>query len=357
MGESLRYGIIGCIGIGQTHGQAVQNADGVELVACADVVPENGQSFAEEFECAAYTDTTEMIEDANIDAVSVCTPSGTHSRVVTEVAEAGADVLCEKPLDVFADRMDRMITACNNAGVTLAGVFQRRYDPAALRVKSAIAEGDLGKVVLGDTAVKWFRSQEYYDSGDWRGTRKMDGGVLMNQAIHMIDRLCWLVGDVEEVWATVDNVDRRLDCEDTAAIAVRFANGALGTIEGTTAVKGGLTRTEVNGTEGSITIEEDDVSHFEVGTGEESFYSPETEIQDVVGKVSPLGEGHEAVVQDFVNALHEGRRPAVTGQEARSPVDLILAAYAAAERGEPVSPADVREGEIGGSQIRAEDRE
>ncbi|KZN22672.1 oxidoreductase [Haladaptatus sp. R4] len=357
MDELLRYGIVGCIGIGQTHGQAVQNVDGVELVACSDVVPENAQSFAEEFDCVAYTDTTEMIKDANIDAISVCTPSGTHSQVVIEAAEAGAHILCEKPLDIFADRMDKMITACDDAGVTLAGVFQRRYDPPARRAKQAIDDGDFGDLVLGDTAVKWFRSQEYYDSGDWRGTREMDGGVLMNQAIHMIDRLCWLVGDVEEIWAAVDNVDRILDCEDTATMAVRFVNGTLGTIEGTTAVKGGLTRTEVNGTEGSITIKEDEISHFEVGTGEESFYHSETEHHDANGDISPLGTGHEAVVQDFVNALHEGHDPAVTGHEARKPVDIILAAYAAAERGEPVSPVDIREGLVGGPQVRAEDRD
>lgn len=356
MDDSLKYGIVGCIGIGQTHGQAVRKAEGAELVACADVVPENARSFADDFDCDAYTDTTEMVQDADVDAVSVCTPSGTHSQVVTEVADAGADVLCEKPLDIFADRMDRMIAACDDADVTLAGVFQRRYDPAAQRAKSAVDSGALGDLVLGDTAVKWFRSQEYYDSGDWRGTREMDGGVLMNQAIHMIDRLCWLVGDVEEVWATVDNADRILDCEDTAAIAVRFANGALGTIEGTTAVKGGLTRTELNGTDGSITIEEDAVTHFEVGTGEESFYHSETETRTTDGKISSLGTGHTAVVQDFVNALHGGHDPAVTGRDARRPVDLILAAYAAAERGEPVELNDVRDGTIGGPRVRAEDR-
>lgn len=357
MNEPLRYGVVGCIGIGQTHGEAVQNANNVELVACADVVPENAESFAEDFDCTAYTDTAEMIEDADVDAVSVCTPSGTHSQVVVEAAEVGANVLCEKPLDVFADRMDEMIEACDEADVTLAGVFQRRYDPAARRAKRAIDEGDLGDLVLGDTAVKWFRSQEYYDSGDWRGTREMDGGVLMNQAIHMLDRLRWFVGDIEEVWATVDNVDRLLDCEDTATMAVRFEDGPLGTIEGTTAVKGGVTRTEVNGTEGSITIEDDRISRFEVGTGEQSFYHAETEPRDGEGEVSPLGEGHEAVVQEFVNAVREGREPAVTGREARRPVDLILAAYASAERGEPVKPADIRAGRVGGPQVRAEDRD
>jgi len=355
MSEPIRYGIIGCVGIGGTHAEAVRNAEGAELVACSDVVPENADAFAEEHDCAAYTDTTEMIDDADVDAVSVCTPSGTHSEVVQEVAAAGANVLCEKPLDVFADRMDAMIAACEEADVTLAGVFQRRYDPPARGAKAAIEDGELGDVVLGDTALKWFRSQEYYDSGDWRGTREMDGGVLMNQAIHMIDRLRWLVGDVAEVTAHVDNVDRMLECEDTAAMALRFADGPLGTIEATTAVKGGETRTEVNGTEGSLAIAGDGLS-LEVGTGEGSPYHAETESVADPAETSPLGAGHDATVQDFVNALREGREPAVTGREARKPVDLILAAYASAERGEPVSPEAVRSGDIGGPQVRAEDR-
>ncbi len=357
MTDRVRYGVVGCIGIGQTHGEAVSAADGAELVACADLVEENARAFADEFGCAAYTDAAEMVDDADIDAVSVCTPSGTHADVVTEVAEAGANVLCEKPLDVYADRMDTMIEACDEAGVTLAGVFQKRFDPAARRAKEALDDGALGDVALADTQVKWFRSQPYYDSGEWRGTRDMDGGVLMNQAIHMIDRLLWFAGDVKEVWGPLDNVDRVLECEDTAALALRFESGALGTIEGTTAVKGGRTATEVNGTDGSLTVDDSGLSRFEVGTGEEAHHHAETETQPVETDDVDWGDNHDAAVQDFVDAVREGREPAVTGREARQAVDLILAAYAAAERGEPVSPRDVRDGSVGGPQVRAEDRE
>ncbi|MFB6295571.1 MAG: Gfo/Idh/MocA family protein [Halobacteriales archaeon] len=353
MDEPVRYGVIGCAGVGNRHAESVRAAERVELVACADVDPEAAMNFAEEHGVAeTYEDAAAMIEGSDVDAVSVCTPSGTHADVVVEAAEAGAHVLCEKPLDVYADRMDRAVEACDAAGVTLAGVFQKRFDPANRRAKGAMEDGELGKPVLGDTTQKWFRSQPYYDQADWRGTRDMDGGALMNQAIHKIDLLAWLMGGVESVRAITANVDRDLECEDTAAIALEFENGAVGTIEGTTAVKGGDSKTELNGTEGSLTIGNAGITHFEVGTGEESHYGAETESREGAGSESEFGENHEAVVADFVGALLADREPAVTGREARHAVDIILAAYAADADGESVDVADVREGRIDHPEVR-----
>lgn len=340
MNDELRYGIVGCAGIGNTHADAVRAAEGAGLVACADVVENAARTFADEHDVGEYYgDVATMIEDADIDAVSVCTPSGTHSDVVAEVAAAGADVLCEKPLDVYADDVDAMIEACEDAGVTLAGVFQERFDPDVRRAKHAVAEGELGQPVLGDTTVEWFRPQSYYDSGGWRGTRDMDGGVLMNQAVHSIDTLQWLLGGVTEVAAVSDTLARDLECEDTAAIALRFENGALGTVRATTATKGGADRTKINGTEGTLVLDNrgDGIVEFEVGTGEESRYSAETEPEAVDGDPHPCGSGHHGAVQDFVTALRENRDPEVSAAEARVAVDVILAAYESAETGEWVT--------------------
>lgn len=351
---------IAIAGIGaaaEMHAQAIGDIEDAELVAGSCRTESKGTAFADKFDCEWYADTETMLDAKDIDAVCVCTPSGTHAEVVTKAAQAGAHVICEKPLDVYADKMDTMIEACDEADVTLAGVFQKRFDPAGQRAKEAIDGGTLGDLVLGDTRVKWFRPQSYYDSGEWRGTRDMDGGVLMSQAIHMIDRLLWLTGDIDAVWAAIDNVDRLLECEDTAALALRFENGALGTIEGTTAVKGGQTATEINGTNGSLTIDGDGLAHFEVGTGEESKYHAETDAQNVETDDIEWGDNHNAMMRDFVDAIREGREPAVTGREARRAVDIVLAAYASAERGEPVHPSDVRDGAVGGPQVRAEDRE
>lgn len=344
MSDSIRYGIVGCSGVGNTHARAVENAEGADLVACADVVREAADRFAEEHDVpAAFTDPATMVEDADVDAVSVCTPSGTHADVVVELAAVGAHVLCEKPLDVYADRVNEMLAAVDDAGVTLAGVFQRRFEPDVRRAKRAIEDGELGTPIFGDTAVKWFRPQSYYDSGGWRGTRDMDGGCLMNQGIHEIDKLQWLMGGVESVAAVTDTLARDLDCEDTAAISLRFENGALGTIAATTAVKGGTDRTELNGTEGTIALGESEITDFRIGTGEESRYSAETESRPVEGDPHPCGTGHEGVVQDFVDAVREGRDPEVPAREAREAVDVILAAYRSAETGEWVALDELRE--------------
>jgi len=345
----IRYGIVGCGGIGATHAEAVRSADGATLVACASRSKAGARVFADDHGLDAwYTSVTAMIEDSDLDAVSVCTPSGTHADVTIEAAQAGADVLCEKPLDVYADRMDRMIDACEAADVTLAGVFQERFQPATRRAKAAIDTGELGELVLGDAQVKWFRPQAYYDDATWKGTRDLDGGVLMSQAIHTIDRLQWLVGGIESVRAVTDSHDRDLaaGCETTAALAVRFENGALGTISATTATKGGDDRIEINGTEGSIALAGGDIVAFEVGTGEQTHYGAETTAIDEDVKSLEWGAGHVRAVADFVEAVRENREPAVPGREARRAVDVILAAEAAARREAAVSVDAVRSGQV-----------
>lgn len=337
MNDPVRYGIVGCAGIGNAHAAALDEIDGAELVACSDLDEAAAREFVDEHapEASAYSEAGEMIRESDVDAVSVCTPSGTHADVVCEAAEAGADVLCEKPLDVYRERVDRMVETCEREGVTLAGVYQWRFDPESRRAKAAIESGDLGEPVSASLTVNWFRSQPYYDSGEWRGTRAMDGGVLLNQAIHAIDRLQWLLGGVESVAALTGSLAREMECEDTAAIAVRFGNGALGTIQATTATKGGSRRTEVDATEGSLSIDDDGLS-VEVGTGEEGFYTAETEPVEVDGGAHEHGTGHVGVVRDFVEAVRTGGEPAVPAREARVAVDTILAVYDSAETGERV---------------------
>ncbi|WP_415379448.1 Gfo/Idh/MocA family protein [Halosimplex sp. TS25] len=343
MADPLRYGIVGCAGIGNTHAEAVRDASGATLAACADLDADAAETFADDHDVPeTYEDPATMVDDGDIDAVSVCTPSGTHADVTTSVADAGAHVLCEKPLDVTAERVDRMIAACEDADVTLAGVFQRRFEPGLRRAKRAVDDGEIGRPVLGDTHVKWFRPQFYYDDAAWRGTREMDGGAFMNQGIHSLDALQWIMGGVESVQAEMDALDRDLECEDTGALVLRFENGAVGTVAVTTATKGGTDRTEINGTEGTIALDETDITDFQVGTGEESRFHAETEQQTVEGDPHHAGANHTGVVQDFVTAVREGREPEVPGREARTAVDIILAAYRSSETGDRVPLDAVR---------------
>jgi len=330
---TVRYGVVGCAGVGGVHGDAAEASSDADLVACADVDDEAAEAFADARGIRPFGDVARMIEAADVDAVSVCTPSGTHAEVTCTAAAAGAHVLCEKPLDVYNDRIDRMIDACDEAGVVLAGVFQRRAFESSRLASAAIDGGDLGSVVVADAAVKWYRSQAYYDSADWRGIRDMDGGCLMNQAIHHVDLLDWLGGGVETVRARTGRLAREFECEDTAVVSVAFADGALGSIEATTATRGGRSAVEINGTEGSITLRGDSIERFETADGERD---PDTASYE-------WGDAHRIVVDDFVGAIREGRDPMVTGREARRAADIVLAAYESADRGGrevAVDPAD-----------------
>ena len=328
MENQIRIGIVGCVGIGTTHGDAVTSAEGATLVACADIVEENARAFGEEYGCTPYTDHVEMIEDAELDAVCVCTPSGTHSEVAVGAAEAGAHVLCEKPLDVYSERIDAMVTAAREADVVLAGVFQHRTFAEHQRAKEAVESGELGQLILGDVAVKWRRTQEYYDSGAWRGTREMDGGCLMNQAIHYIDLLQWLMGGIESVYAMTDTTAHDMEMEDVSTIAVRFENGAYGSIVATTSAGTETTRIELNGTNGSYESGEFDLNDGEIDSRPED---------------AEWGTGHRRVVQDFVDAIRENREPMVPAREARKAIDVILAAYASSDLGREVKLSEVAE--------------
>ena len=321
---SIRYGIIGCNGVATEHANGVETTTGTDLVACADLDAVIADEFGSEHDCRWYTDHIEMIDDAALDAVSICTPSGTHAEIAIGAAEAGANVLCEKPLDIYADSVDRMIDAATANNVTLGGVFQRRTHPSARRAKAAVSDDELGEMVVGDVQVKWHRTQGYYESSEWRGTREMDGGCLMNQAIHGIDLLQWLMGGVERVNAICKTEARDVDVETVAVIVVEFENGAHGTIEASTITYPEQpVLVELNGQDGSVVLEDDNITQFETRDGEVDTHTEHIE----------HGDGHAMIVQDFVDAIREGREPMVPPEEARKAVDIILAAYESAAEG------------------------
>jgi UDP-N-acetyl-2-amino-2-deoxyglucuronate dehydrogenase len=336
----MRFGVVGGGVIFKNHANAVNANERAELVAVCDIIEDKAREAMEKYGAGAfYTDYREMVKDKGIDVVCICTPSGTHMEIAVEAAKEGKHVLCEKPLDITVERMDTMIKACRDNGVKLGCVFQRRIMPEAIETKKAIQEGKLGKLVLADAYLKYYRSQEYYDSAGWRGTWKLDGGgALMNQGVHGIDLIEWMAGDVESVFARAGALVRDIEVEDTCVMTLRYKNGAYGVIEGTTSVYPAQdTRFELHGEKGSIIFGDGGIKLWK--TLDENEKVPELKNEKVGGSADPKdisSRGHFILVDDMISAIIEDREPMIRGESASKSVKLILAAYESAKTGKEV---------------------
>ena len=280
------FGIVGCGMIANFHAKAIAELDNAQLVACTDTFTESMQRYAQEHGCKGYASLDEMLADPQVTVVTICTPSGAHREPAVAAAKAGKHVIIEKPLEVTLDRCDAIIDACNESGVVCSTIFPSRFHQSSQALRKAVDEHKFGKLALANAYVKWYRTQEYYDSGAWRGTWKLDGGgALMNQAIHSVDLLAWLMGDVTSITAhTATLAHERIEVEDVAVATLRFASGALGTIEASTAAfPGYLKKIELYGSQGSAVLEEEDITVWD-------FASPTAEdeamLREMAGKTA-----------------------------------------------------------------------
>ena len=251
---AIGFGIIGCGMISQFHAKAILDIRGTKIVGCFDQYAPSAERFAKEYKCEAYDDLKKMLANDDIDVVTICTPSGAHMEPAVAAANAGKHVIVEKPLEITLKRCDKIIDACEKNGVVVSAIFPSRFHESSRLMKQAIDKGRFGRLTLGGSYVKWFRTQEYYDSGAWRGTWELDGGgALMNQAIHSVDLLTWLMGPAKSITARTSTLaHERIDVEDVAVASIEFENGALGVIEASTAVYPGyLKRIEIHGTHGT----------------------------------------------------------------------------------------------------------
>lgn len=340
------FGIIGCGMIANFHAKAIADIRNARLVGCYDMIPASADRVAEAHGCQAYHDLNAMLANPDIDVVTICTPSGAHVEPAVAAAKAGKHVVVEKPLDVTLKRCDQIIKACDDAGVVLSAIFPSRFHESSQLMKKAVEKGRFGRLSLGDAYVKWFRTQAYYDSGAWRGTWKLDGGgALMNQAIHSVDLLTWLMGPVAEISAsTATLAHERIEVEDVAAAALRFENGALGVIEATTAAfPGSLKRVELHGSAGSAALEEEDIVTWEFAKSTKQDaairerMAGKTETGGGAADPSAIGHhGHMLQFKDVLKAIKSGTKPLIDGHEGRRSVEIILAIYKAAETGKAV---------------------
>src|SRR3989454_1706167 len=229
MTKKLRFGIIGCGVIGRIHAQAITSLPDAQLVAVADIIPERAQELAEAFHVTPYSDFQQMLAREQLDVVDVCTPSGMHGEHACQVMRSGRNVIVEKPMEISRAAIEEMLRVQQETGVKMAVISQHRFDPATGQVHDLVDQQAFGRLVLGNALVPWWRSQAYYNSGEWRGTWELDGGgVLMNQSIHSIDLLQWLMGPVRSVYAYTDTLVHRMETEDVAVPPLRFPHQAPG---------------------------------------------------------------------------------------------------------------------------------
>ncbi len=338
MDKVVRFALIGCGRISINHLDAISKAPHAKLVAVCDIVEEKAKRVAEENGLLKwYTDAEEMLSVEEIDVCCVLTPSGDHADVACLVAKHGVNVLCEKPLDVTLENMERMVNACKENNVMLGGIFQRRTFDAAIQIRKRIADGKMGKVTMGSASLRYYRNQEYYDSGDWRGTWEMDGGgAFMNQGIHGIDMLDWIMGGIYSVTAICKTIAWDIETEDTGVVLVKFKNGAIGTIECCTSTyPGGDTVFSIGGTGGSVRFGDKGIYEWKMKDGDEA---PETfgDMGGINCAYNTDNYGHIVQIEDMAMAVIENKEPMVPYNEAMRGVKIILSIYESARTGKEV---------------------
>ena len=323
----MNFGIIGYGAIGKTHAQVIESLPGAKLAAIATRSPEKARAAGERHACAFYTDYRDMLKRDDVDIVTICTPAALHLPMALDTAAAGRHCIVEKPIEINVERSQRMIEAFDRRGLTLSVIFQHRFDPASRLLKDAVGRGDLGRLHYGTAKTIWFRDEDYYRATIWRGAWDGDGGgALMNQAIHSIDLLQYLMGPVEAVCGKYDTLyHREIETEDIGVALLRFKSGAIGVIEGMTlAWPGRQSEIGVFGQLGSAGIRNDALEHYSFRAGKD----PRFEALLEQGKEDP--STHPSFVrqyEDVIDAVERVRPPLVTGQEGLKSVKLIMGIY------------------------------
>jgi predicted dehydrogenase len=342
---AFRMGIVGAGMIAYWHAEAIRQLPNAELVAACDHGTGKAERFAPRCGCPAGTCELErFIARDDLDVITVATPSGAHAEAALLAARHGKHCIVEKPLEISLERIDRMIEAHAKAGTRLGGIFNSRYLAPARLFKQAVEQGRFGRLTFGLAYGPWWRDQAYYDEGGWKGTRALDGGgAFMNQGIHTVDLLLWLMGPARRVSAlTATLAHERIEVEDTGAAVVEFENGALGALACATSMWPGHARlVELAGTDGTVAMGDSAFSLWSFrGTRPEDAAIRAEHVRtpgEAVGASSPSAgfsaEGHRANFADFLASVEAGRPPQVSGEEARKAVLLLMAVYESARKG------------------------
>ena len=332
-------GIVGCGVIADIHAQVIKQLENGKLISVYSRNETNARNIGEKYSVDFYTDWGSFLDNDRIDIVSICTPTGTHLDVGLKVAQAGKDVIVEKPIEVDLERGEKLVRRCADSGVFLAVIFQNRYLDCVIKAKELIVGGEIGDIFHADAHIKWFRSQAYYDSADWRGTFALDGGgVLINQAIHTIDLLRYLVGDVDYIFGQTDIYTHTgIEGEDDVAAALRFKNGAIGTIVASTSIKPSRSRlVEIHGKKGTLVLDGDDLFL----NGEPLDNNETAQKGKSAGADRPLAgfslEPHRRQFEDIINHINQDRQPNVSGEDSLKTLAIVRAIYESSQKMTPI---------------------
>ena len=337
-----KFGIIGAGLIADFHAKAIQSIKNAKLIGICSTNPDKARKLAEKYNCRTFKDSAELLQSDEIEVVTIATPSGAHMEPAVEAARYGKHVLCEKPLDISLERIDKMIDAHARAGTILGGIFNFRYHDSLKYLKSAVDNGRFGIISYASIHVPWWRSDAYYKDS-WHGTLKLDGGgALMNQAIHMIDILQLLMGPVDSLQAYTAALGHSIEVEDTAAAVLKFKNKALGVIYGSTAsYPGQFRRIEITGTKGTVIQVENSfkVWQFADQSGSDiEIFNRFNQIEGGGGVSDPGAipfEPHAKNIAAFIESIETGKTFEINGTEARKAVEIVLGIYTSAREKRP----------------------
>lgn len=342
--KTYNFGIVGAGSISNFHAKAIGDLENARLIAVCDMVTEAADKFAANNNCKAFDNIEKMLALDELDVVTIATPSGAHMEPAIAAANAGKHAICEKPIEVTLNRIDEIIKVHKKADTQLGCVFQSRFDRSAKLVKNALETGRFGNIVYAGAYVPWWRTDEYYN-GTWRGTRALDGGgALMNQSIHMIDLLNWLVGPAVAIRAYTDRIAHtQIEVEDTASASIRWSNGALGSIFGTTgAWPGSPRRIEIYGDKGSVVVVDGKITQWQFQDEkpeDEQIRNDDRNDHQKGGSSDPTAiehVGHTKNFAAFLDALDKDEHFELDGTEGRKAVELILNLYKSAETGREI---------------------
>jgi UDP-N-acetyl-2-amino-2-deoxyglucuronate dehydrogenase len=333
---TIQVGLVGGGNITETHARATTAIPGTEIVAIYGTNSEKVATLCSEHGGQPYQDFDAFLKHKPMHLVIIGSPSGLHATQGIAAARCGLHVLTEKPIDICVARADALIEAARESGVRLGVIFQDRKKPHIRELKKWVEQGLLGKILFVDARVKWYRPPEYYANSRWRGSKALDGGgALINQGVHTVDLLLWLLGDVVRVQARTSTQLHKIEAEDTAVAILEFASGAVGQFHATTAAYPGYPRrVEITGTEGTVILEHDRIVAANLRSASAAtailIESGGDQNQSASSATVSDFRGHQAVVQDFLQAVKENRAPACDGIEGRRSVALVEAMYRAA---------------------------